>query len=83
MVFYIDPGTGSMLFSLFIGLITTGVFGLRALIIKIHSVVGRGKKEEQDCRRGSNAGGHGSSGGSLFLSVNSTVSSWQSKSVMR
>lgn len=45
---YIDPGTGSMLFSLFIGLITTGVFGLRALIIKIHSVVGRGKKEELD-----------------------------------
>lgn len=32
---YIDPGTGSMLFSLAIGLIATATFGIRALIIKL------------------------------------------------
>lgn len=32
---YIDPGTGSMLFSLFIGLATTAVFAGRALILKL------------------------------------------------
>ena len=32
---YIDPGTGSMLFSLVIGLVATLTFGLRALFIKI------------------------------------------------
>ena len=45
---YIDPGTGSMLFSLFIGLATTAVFGLRALSIKIKSIIGRGKQTELD-----------------------------------
>ena len=45
---YIDPGTGSMLFSLFIGLATTAVFGLRALIIKVKSIIGRGKQTELD-----------------------------------
>ena len=32
---YIDPGTGSMLFSLVIGLVATLTFGLRALFVKI------------------------------------------------
>ena len=32
---YIDPGTGSMLFTLFIGLATTVVFGVRTLFIKL------------------------------------------------
>lgn len=40
---YIDPGTGSMLFSLIIGLAATVVFGLRALAIKLK--FGLGKKE--------------------------------------
>ena len=31
---YIDPGTGSMLFSLAIGIATAGVFALRSLVIK-------------------------------------------------
>lgn len=45
---YIDPGTGSMLFSLFIGLATTAVFGIRALSIKLKAIVGRGKQTELD-----------------------------------
>lgn len=45
---YIDPGTGSMLFSIFIGLATTIVFGVRALSIKLKSIVGRGKQSELD-----------------------------------
>lgn len=45
---YIDPGTGSMLFSLFIGLATTAIFGARALSLKLKSVIGQGKKTEQD-----------------------------------
>ena len=45
---YIDPGTGSMLFSLFVGLATTAVFAVRALLIKIKGIVGRGKQTELD-----------------------------------
>ena len=32
---YIDPGTGSMLFTLFIGLLTTGYFFLKKVLIKL------------------------------------------------
>ena len=35
MLLYIDPGTGSMLFSILIGLATTAVFFLRKLFIKL------------------------------------------------
>ena len=45
---YIDPGTGSMLFSLFIALATTAVFGFRAAIIKVKMIFGRGKQAELD-----------------------------------
>ena len=34
MLLYIDPGTGSMLISLFIGLATTAIFGARILYSK-------------------------------------------------
>ena len=43
---YIDPGTGSMLFSLFIGLAATLSFGLRALVLKLK--FGSGKKNDED-----------------------------------
>ena len=43
---YIDPGTGSMLFSLFIGLAATLSFGLRALVLKLK--FGSGKKSDED-----------------------------------
>ncbi|MCR5732044.1 MAG: CDP-glycerol glycerophosphotransferase family protein [Sphaerochaetaceae bacterium] len=45
-ILYIDPGTGSMLFSLFIGLAATLSFGLRALILKLK--FGTGKNTEDD-----------------------------------
>ena len=46
---YIDPGTGSMLFSLVIGLVATASFALRALYLKLKFVYsGGGTKEMQD-----------------------------------
>ena len=42
---YIDPGTGSMLFSLIIGLVAAGSFGLRALYLKFKFIVSGGNKE--------------------------------------
>lgn len=43
---YIDPGTGSMLFSLFIGIATAAVFGLRALFVKLKFIFSGGKTEK-------------------------------------
>lgn len=43
---YIDPGTGSMLFSLFIGIATAAVFGLRALFVKLKFVLSGGKTDK-------------------------------------
>ncbi len=45
---YIDPGTGSMLFSLFIGIIAAGSFGLRALYLKLKFVFNGGKTEKSE-----------------------------------
>lgn len=45
---YIDPGTGSMLFSLFIGLAAAATFGMRALIMKLKFVISGGKAEKED-----------------------------------
>ena len=45
---YIDPGTGSMLFSILIGLAMTSVFALRALIIKIKTAASFGKRTKLD-----------------------------------
>ena len=43
MYSYIDPGTGSMLLSLFIGIAAATVFGIRALIIKLQFIFSGGK----------------------------------------
>lgn len=43
---YIDPGTGSMLFSLAIGIATAGVFAFRALLVKIRFIFSGGKKDK-------------------------------------
>ncbi len=43
---YIDPGTGSMLFSLFIGITTAAIFGLRTLFVKLKFLFSAGKKEK-------------------------------------
>ncbi len=48
LVLYIDPGTGSMLFSIVIGLTAAIVFALRALSVKLKFLLtgGRAKKSE-------------------------------------
>ena len=45
---YIDPGTGSMLFTVFIGIISAAVYVARDVIIKIKNSVGAGKKIQAD-----------------------------------
>lgn len=47
LLLYIDPGTGSMLLSLFIGIATAAVFGLRALFIKIQFFFSGGKTDKK------------------------------------
>lgn len=51
MLLYIDPGTGSMLFSLLIGIAATSVFLLRALAIKIKFLFTGGKQNSEDKTR--------------------------------
>jgi len=45
MTFYIDPGTGSMLFTILIGVIGAAVFSLRMLFIKLRFKLSGGKAE--------------------------------------
>ena len=45
MNFYIDPGTGSMLFTILIGVIGAGIYSLRMLWIKIRFTLSGGKVE--------------------------------------
>lgn len=45
---YIDPGTGSMLFSLFIGLAAAATFGVRALFLKLKFILSGGKVKNED-----------------------------------
>lgn len=46
MVFYIDPGTGSMLFTILIGVVGASVYALRMLLIKIRFRISGGKVQE-------------------------------------
>lgn len=45
MLLYIDPGTGSMLFTILIGIIGAGIYSLRMLIIKLRFIISGGKVE--------------------------------------
>lgn len=45
MQLYIDPGTGSMLFTILIGVIGAGIYSLRMLMIKLRFVLSGGKVE--------------------------------------
>ena len=45
MILYIDPGTGSMLFTILIGVIGAAIYSLRMLFIKLRFLFGRGKVE--------------------------------------
>lgn len=46
MLLYIDPGTGSMLFSILIGVVSTLVFFGRRLFVKIKFIISGGKAEK-------------------------------------
>lgn len=48
MFLYIDPGTGSMLFTILIGIIGTALYSLRMLFIKIRFRLGGGKAVADD-----------------------------------
>ena len=48
ILLYIDPGTGSMLFSILIGIIGVVVFFLRTALIKIKFILSGGKKAKID-----------------------------------
>lgn len=50
MKFYIDPGTGSMLFTILIGVIGAAIYSLRMLAIKIRFRLSGGKAEVNSCR---------------------------------
>ncbi len=45
---YIDPGTGSMLFSILIGIIGVAVYFLRTLFVKIKFIISGGKQAKLD-----------------------------------
>ncbi len=48
---YIDPGTGSMLFAIIIGVVTTGVFVVRGLLIKFKFVMHGGRAGRRDLNK--------------------------------
>lgn len=45
MNLYIDPGTGSMLFTVLLGVIGAGVYSARMLFLKLKMIIGGGKAE--------------------------------------
>ncbi len=47
MTWYIDPGTGSMLFTVLLGVIGAGIYSARMLILKLKMVVGGGKAQAE------------------------------------
>ena len=51
MLFYIDPGTGSMLFTILIGVLGAAVFGLRNVFVKLRFILSGGKKGKSDDSR--------------------------------
>ena len=51
MLLYIDPGTGSMLFSILIGVLGAGYYLVRTLIMKLKYSMSGGKKKELNGNR--------------------------------
>ena len=51
MRFYIDPGTGSMLFAILIGIIGAVTYMLKSWILKLRFVLSGGKKVDTGARR--------------------------------
>jgi len=50
MRLYIDPGTGSMLFAIVIGLIGVLIYFLKGLLVKIRFLISGGKKSSMDAK---------------------------------
>ena len=48
MLLYIDPGTGSMLFTILIGVIGAGIYSIKMLWIKFRFVISGGKIETSE-----------------------------------
>ncbi len=51
MLLYIDPGTGSMLFSLVIGIAGAGIFFIRRIALKVKFIVFGGKGGKRDLKK--------------------------------
>ena len=51
MLYYIDPGTGSMLFTIIIGAASAGIYALRKALVKARFVMSGGKQEKADDER--------------------------------
>lgn len=51
MQFYIDPGTGSMLFTILVGVLGAGVYALRGLFMKLRFFLTGGKQEKSGSGR--------------------------------
>lgn len=47
-MYYIDPGTGSMLFTVLIGILSAGMYGIKNLIIKLRFSLSGGKVQQKD-----------------------------------
>ena len=48
MLFYIDPGTGSMLFTILIGVLGAAIYGLREVYMKLRFRLSRGKTKKEN-----------------------------------
>ena len=48
MLFYIDPGTGSMLFTILIGVLGAGIYILRDAMVKLRFLLSGGKRGRED-----------------------------------
>lgn len=46
MRFYIDPGTGSMLFTILVGVLGAGIYALRNVAVKLRFILSGGSKEK-------------------------------------
>ena len=51
MLFYIDPGTGSMLFTILIGVLGAAIYGLRNVWMKLRFLAGGGRQAKTDANR--------------------------------
>ena len=51
MYFYIDPGTGSMLFTILIGVLSAAIYVLRNVVIKLRFAVSGGRQKTADATR--------------------------------